>query len=282
MRLLEHLEQGTPEWLAWRRSRRMASLAPAVMDASPYQKPRHVVAYYRNGKSQAQTPAMAHGHQYEPQARAYAAGILGELLTPICAENGDYGASLDGLTDDGKVIVETKCPYRGKESPIWENMARYQSPGGYVWQIQHQLMVTGAERCLYVVWCGEGLADALHLWVSPDADKQAQLRAAWDALWADFVAGKGAERDDEAWLAAVARYRAARVAADAATDALETARASLVDITTSSCETGGGLRVQRVERRGNIDYAKVPQLAGVDLDPYRKAGSVSWRVDELA
>lgn len=276
MRLLD-LEQGSVEWKQWRRTKRMASLAPAVLNASPYQKPRDVVSFYRDGTEQAPNAAMAHGHQYEPHARAYAAGVIGDLLTPVCAEDGEYGASLDGITDDGRTIVECKSPYIGQESPIWEAIARG-SPGGYAWQIEHQLMITGAERCLYVVWT---TGAALHLWIAPDEARRRGLCAAWDALWADLLAGKGAPREDDAWLAAVESYRAAKGVCEQAEAALEAARKGLIEIATCDCETGAGLRVQRVERKGNVDYAKVPALAGVDLDAYRKPASVSWRIEDV-
>lgn len=277
MRLIE-VEQGTPEWHAWRRRRRMASYAPAVMSACLYNKPRDVVSFYRDGKQSASTPAMAYGHEHEPDARAYAANVLGEFLTPICAEDGDYGCSLDGITFDEQTIVECKAPYKGEASPIWENIARYQSAGGYVWQVQHQLMVSGAAQALYVVWTPK---KQLHIFIHPDAAKQAELRAHWDALWADVMAGKGAERDDHEWLRAVTIYRQAKRAVDEAEADLEEARAVLTHLATSDCETGGGLRVQKIERKGAVDYAKVPELRGVDLEQYRKAPSTSWRVEEV-
>lgn len=279
MRLID-LEQGSQAWHLWRRTHRQASYAPAVMNACLYNKPRDVVAFYRDGKSQGQTVATAHGHKHETDARAYAAEVLGEFLSPICAEDGEYGASLDGLTFDERILTECKAPYRGVASPIYENIARYQSPGGYAWQLQHQLMVTGCERALFVVWVpSPGVP--LHLWIEPDKAKQAELRAAWDRLWDDVAVGKGSERDDEAWLRAVAAYRQAKQTAEEADRALESARIDLTSIATSDCETGGGLRVQKIVRKGAVDYARVPELAGVDLEPFRKAGSASWRIEEM-
>lgn len=277
MRVID-IEQGTDEWMRWRRTHRQASYSPAVMQACLYNKPKDVIAFYRDGKNNGGNAATAHGHKYEAEARAYAAGVLGEFLTPVCAEDGDYGCSLDGLTFDEKILAECKCPYKGKDSPIYENIARYQSPGGYAWQLQHQLMVTGCDRALYVVWVKDA---PLHMWVEPDEAKQAQLRAAWDRLWQDVLAGKGAERDDDAWLRAVANYRQAKRIADDAERELEETRKVLTSIATSDCETGGGLRVQKIVRKGAVDYAKVPELTGVDLEPYRKAASTSWRVEEM-
>ena len=38
-----------------------------------------------------------------------------------------------------------------------------------------------------------------------------------------------------------------------------------------------GVHLVQVARAGNIDYAKIPQLKGVDLEPFRKKGSVYWK-----
>ncbi|HUH57055.1 MAG TPA: hypothetical protein VL020_00880, partial [Pseudomonadales bacterium] len=38
-----------------------------------------------------------------------------------------------------------------------------------------------------------------------------------------------------------------------------------------------GRPLTKVERKGNVDYAKVPELNGVDLEKYRKKGSEFWR-----
>jgi hypothetical protein len=31
-------------------------------------------------------------------------------------------------------------------------------------------------------------------------------------------------------------------------------------------------------KKGNVDYAKIPELKGVNLDAYRKASKENWRV----
>lgn len=278
MNVIPH-EQGTDAWMAWRRSRRMASLAPAVMKASAHQSERDVIAFYRDGKRFAGNAATEYGHAHEAQARAVAAEILGEFLTPVCVESGEYGASLDGISFDEKRVAECKCPYRGKESPMWEQAARYGSAGGYVWQVRHQMMVSDAERALFVVWTPE---QSLHLWIDRDEGKEAELRTAWDALWARIAEGKPAERDDGAWLDAVNEYRSAKLRAEREDSALASARERLLSLIPEGIDEqrGAGLMVQRIVRKGSVDYAKVPELAGIDLAPYRKADVTSWTIKE--
>jgi len=39
-----------------------------------------------------------------------------------------------------------------------------------------------------------------------------------------------------------------------------------------------GRKLTRVERKGAVDYAKIPALKGMDLEPFRKAGSEFWKL----
>ena len=39
-----------------------------------------------------------------------------------------------------------------------------------------------------------------------------------------------------------------------------------------------GRKLTKVERKGNVNYKKVPELQGVDLEPYRNASSEFWKL----
>jgi hypothetical protein len=43
----------------------------------------------------------------------------------------------------------------------------------------------------------------------------------------------------------------------------------LVSLTAHAKEQGGGVSVIRLWKRGNVEYKRVPQLAGIDLEGYR-------------
>ena len=42
--------------------------------------------------------------------------------------------------------------------------------------------------------------------------------------------------------------------------------------------TGGGVTVTRFVRKGSVDYRKAAANSGVDVEPYRKPGSVDVRI----
>jgi hypothetical protein len=73
-------------------------------------------------------------------------------------------------------------------------------------------------------------------------------------------------------------YRDAKQAADDAAKALDTAKAALVKLASQVNEAGGGVQVTRYWKTGAVDYKKIPQLKGVDLEQYRGASRQEVRV----
>jgi len=56
------------------------------------------------------------------------------------------------------------------------------------------------------------------------------------------------------------------------------ARATLAGLACHAKEQGGGISVTRLWQRGNIDYKRIPELDGLDLDPYRSAQREEVRI----
>ena len=65
-------------------------------------------------------------------------------MQPLVVVDGEYSASLDGMTLAGDRIVEIKCPVKGRESTLWQAVEAGELPEHYQWQVQHQLLVTAA------------------------------------------------------------------------------------------------------------------------------------------
>jgi hypothetical protein len=60
---------------------------------------------------------------------------------------------------------------------------------------------------------------------------------------------------------------------------------SIRDLMITKCNDqnsqGYGVRIIKTERRGNIDYASIPQLKEVDLEQFRKETTIMWQIREL-
>jgi hypothetical protein len=58
----------------------------------------------------------------------------------------------------------------------------------------------------------------------------------------------------------------------------EQVRKELISLSGKSNTRGAGISLCQVERKGNVDYSKIPQLKGLDLEIYRKPSCTSWRI----
>ena len=88
------------------------------------------------------------------------------VMQPLVLEADGYSASPDGMTLDGDLVLEIKCPLRGTRSDLWHDVQSGQVPTHYGIQVQHQLMVSGA--ALAHLWVFDGNQGILHA-IEPDA-----------------------------------------------------------------------------------------------------------------
>ena len=145
------LEQGTQQWLNWRHLRIGASDAPTIMGENRFKSPDKLL-HEKKLKVQIGTglnEKMRKGTALEPKARSLYQKITKKAVQPICIQSHSYSwliASLDGISNDYKSLVEIKC---GESA--YRQAARGIVPDYYFGQLQHQLMVTGLNSLDY--WC---------------------------------------------------------------------------------------------------------------------------------
>lgn len=277
------IAQGSPEWHAYRQSRRNASESAAVLGLSPWLTP-YQLWLVKTGRSETRvTHAMQRGTDLEPLARAAYEEQTGLVMQPLVLEADGYSASLDGMTLEGDLVLEIKCPLRGTRSDLWQDVQSGQVPTHYGIQVQHQLMVSGA--ALAHLWVFDGNQGILHA-IEPDATVMEQIQAGWDNF-EQYLTGDTPPplteadtvvRDDPAWAAAAAAYTQAKQEADALAERVEAARQNLIALARHPREHGAGVSVTRYWKQGGVDYKKVPQLQGLDLSPYRNKARQEVRV----
>ena len=283
MRKIVNLVQGSTAWLEYRRSMRNASETAAVLGISPWVSPYQLWLLKTGRKEQVVNGAMRNGTALEPKARSAYELETGHVMQPLVMQDGDYSASLDGITLQGDLIVEIKCPMRGADSELWHAVESGEVPGHYASQLQHQLMVSGAARAhLWVFDGGKGLLLA----IERDDAAMAAIRDAWDSFWPFIATGTpppladsdAVQRVDEAWLTAARAYGEAKRAAQMADCALEDARQRVIGLTTHPREEGGGISVTRYWKAGTVDYKKIVCVHDVDVAAYRGPAREESRV----
>jgi putative phage-type endonuclease len=277
------LVQGSPEWLAYRLSRRNASESAAVLGASPWTTPYQLWLLKTGRAVTPVTPAMQHGTDTEPTARAAYEAQTGNVMQPLVLEHKGYSASLDGITFDHDLILEIKCPVRGSRSDLWQDVAAGAVPEHYAIQVQHQLMVSDAPKAH--LWIYDGQRGLLHE-IPRDEAIMERIRAGWDAfqIFLDTDAAPPltdadtVQRSDTFWKDAAAAFASAKLAADAADVALTAARDALVKLAVHPREAGAGVTVTKFWKAGNVAYAKIPALQGLDLTAWRGKSREEVRV----
>ena len=186
-----NLAQGTPEWHAHRRNHFNASDAPAMMGVSPYKTRAQLLKECATGitpEVDASTQRVFdNGHRFEELARKYIAeNIIGEDLFPCVGTVGKFSASFDGLTMLNDVAFEHKT--------LNKTIEAYQTAADidimYRIQMEQQLMVSNAEKCLFVASKfsdDEVCIDKRVFWYEPDFELRQRILDGWAQFEKDLA-----------------------------------------------------------------------------------------------
>ncbi len=183
---IHNVAQGSAEWHALRGKHFTASEAPAMMGASKYQTRTDLLMLKKTGiapeVTQSQQYIFDKGHATEAMARPLVEGMIGEELYPVVGTSGNLLASMDGATMLGETLFEHKL---WNESVVAQVKAGELTPH-YYWQLEQQLLVSGAERVIFV--CSDGTAENfVHMEYRPVAGRAAQLIEGWKQFEADLA-----------------------------------------------------------------------------------------------
>lgn len=277
------IQQNTEEWLELRKSKIGASDAPVILGVSPWKSPYQLWQEKLGLSNDHQmNSSMKRGHDLEPVALEKYNETVGYKLSPTVVFHPKIEwmmASLDGLSEDRKIAVEIKCP--GKEDHFIASQGRI--PDKYFPQLQHQLAVIGLPMIHYFSFSDENF----HLVeVHRDEKYIEHLISEEGAFWnkvqnfecpelteRDFV-----ERNDNNWSYIANQWRKAHERLKKAEHEESLLRQNLISLAEGQSCLGAGIKVQKIIRKGSVDYKSIPELKGVDLDKYRKGVSESWRI----
>lgn len=202
MRHIRH-KQGSPEWLAHRKTTRNASDAAAVLDCSPYKKRSELVRELATGIAREFSPEqqaiLNSGHIFESLARPLAEKIVGEEFYPVVGvhDDGVYGASYDGLTMLEDTAFEHKRLNASLREAMVEGCTGADLPLHYQVQMEQQCLVNESiERILFMgsEWRMNGdtgeweLVEERHCWYTPNLELRARVFTGWALLEKDVAA----------------------------------------------------------------------------------------------
>lgn len=277
------IKQNTQEWLDLRRNHIGASDAPVILGQSPWKTAFQLWEEKLGIRPLPQmNEAMRRGHELEPIARQAYNDYTGNCSEPEVVFHPEHKwmmASLDGISLDRSIIVEIKCPGHTDHSLAAEGKV----PDKYYAQLQHQLATIGLNLLHYFSYKDGDF----HLVEVERDDKFIQkLYQKEGRFWEqmqDFEPPALDDRDfvhkeDESWQMLARQWADANAKLAQIKEEEKRYREMLVQSAGNQNCVGAGVKVQKVVRKGAVDYKAIPELGSVDLDKYRKSPVESWRL----
>jgi putative phage-type endonuclease len=276
---LINIEQGSQEWLALRKTKVTATDANIVMGASHWKTKLQL--YHEKLSDEPAAPPnerMKRGTDLEPIARELFCIDTGIYMVPRVIVKDWAMASLDGISEDNE-ILEIKCP--GEKDHAIALAGKV--PDHYYPQLQFQMYVADAKRVYYYSFDG---FQGVTVVVERDDEYIAAMveRAKWfygcmiNKTPPERDEDEYVERDDDVWEECVAKWKITSADIKRLESQEDELRKKLIFLSGEQNTKGSGISLCQVQRKGNVDYAKVPQLKGIDLEPYRKPSTTSWRI----
>ena len=275
------IEQGSSEWLELRRKMRTASETATVMGCNPYQTPLQLARQKRQlDPPTEKTYAMEFGLANEPAVRKAASEYLAPASNsyePAVLRSGDYLASLDGEMGDS--IMEIKCPSSPRSGALQDGIYL-----PHWWQMQHQLMVSGAKRCHYVVRHPDD-GELIYKIVLPELDAYQKIRDAWDSFWQEYMECDGSELIEFQPISADLRSLVddllkAKDMQKQGKELFDNAKKKLCEELPNNSE-GFGLRLMHIEKKGSTDWSAFQEAhPDLDYEKFRKPSSTVTRITD--
>lgn len=277
------MQQLTEEWYQIRKTKIGASDAPIIMGVSPWKTPYQLWEQKMGLSTEKKTTChMQRGLDLEHIAREMYEQYKGIPISPevVFHSNIDWMmASLDGISFDGKIIVEIKCP--GEKDHLEAVEGRI--PEKYYPQVQHQLAVFPADRVDYVSFRDENIAivsvyrdeDYIDTLIQAESSFVLHMRTmtAPDMVDRDYI-----HRDDNLWKIMSEKWIEAKKKLQSASEIEKNCREALIHMSEGKNVLGGGISICKYMKQGFIDYSSIPELKKIDLDAYRRPVSTCYRV----
>jgi hypothetical protein len=189
-------------------------------------------------------------------------------------------ASLDGIDKAESLIVEIKT---GGEKSL-ERAKSGIVPDNHFCQIQHQLEVTGLDRCVYYFYDGQrGYPIDVYRNTKYISSLVEEEKRFWDGVL-NFSPPPLSDKDyveqGGEWLELAAELLPILETQKRCEKREKEIRDRLIAIAGDKNAIGGGIKITRIPRAGAIDYGRIECLKDLDLNQYRKETTITWRISK--
>jgi len=204
-------------------------------------------------------------------------------------DNSLLSASIVGFLSDD--IVEVVC-YQPEDNTAPINAQDYlMNHHAHYNTVQFKLHCTGAAICHFIVQTPQGI-DSTTMTCNPNWMKE--NKGTFNHFLADFLKIVNSEKlskpyltereynasEDQEWLALAQERILLKTKLDTLNKALKMTNGKLTAFAKKKdCKVfGGGVQAFKTLRKGAIQYAKIPELSGINMESYRKKDAEYWSV----
>jgi len=272
------------EWHDFRRKGIGGSDAPILMGVAPkdWGTPFELWEEKYLGKVlEKDSAAMKYGRDNEDRARTEFERLMGVMVAPkaVIHPNTPWiRANLDGMDMDSKIMVEIKCP--GMKDHF--TAVSKKVPEKYYPQCQHQLLATGLDGMYYFSFYRD---EGIVVEVPRDQSYIDNLLEVESKFWDHVLKGTPPElteydlvcmENNKKWKKLSDELRQLREEKKDIEERDGVCLEALKSLCQGRSSKGNGLALRKQICDGAVDYSKIPELEGVDLEPYRKKSFEKW------
>lgn len=274
-----NLIQGSKEWLEARKSFVTATDASIIMGINPWKTPYKLWRQKMDlDPPEEENEAMRRGSELEPLAREWFIKETGIHCEPKVVFKEFMMASLDGLSNDQKCVVEIKCGSKSFAKAEQGLIDDY-----YICQMMNQMYCANVDQSLFVAFNGDrGIVIPVKIdqnYISEMIPKLKEFYQCLISFTPPMMTTKDYQtKSDPQWNALAGNYRNAYQELKRAEQLEQSLRQELIALAGSQSSQGAGIKLSKVPRKGAIDYSAIPELTGLDLEPYRKKSIEYWKV----
>jgi predicted phage-related endonuclease len=188
--IILNLVQGSQEWLNIRSTHFTASEAPAMKGASKYMSRNELLTLKKTGVAKPVSPTQQKlfdkGHAAEDSQREIIELDLFIDLPPVVGSLQVEGMPLLASFDGYPESINEPWEHKLYNQTLAENVRNEVLEPHYFWQLEHQMLVCGANRCLFTTSDGtEEKAKSMYYESVPE--RRAELIAGWKQFVIDLA-----------------------------------------------------------------------------------------------
>ena len=257
------------QWDEWRRNGIGASDAPVIMGVSPFKTINQLWKEKVMGWKQPSNEAMERGKRLEDEALGKFMMETGLLMSSQVMKEHEkipwMRATLDGYEEKENILVEVKTCRN-----IHQEVPKHYYP-----QLQHQMEVANADWMYYYSYdgsCGKTLkVEKNPSYVEKMIQKEKEF---WERMKEGFLN----LCEDEEFNFHLHKVATIKKTLQELREEEKFHFSQLLLFSDGCAAIGkGGMIFQQV-RKGQVNYGDIPQLKGLDLEPYRNPSSTHWCV----